>query len=326
MNLEKRKEIFITKAKLIFPDYDYSLVEYVNNTTRVKIICPIHGEFFQRPNDLLFKHGCQQCGKVKSLLKTRLGTNVFIQRSKIVHGDTYDYSKTEYINQRTKVTITCKKHVDFLVLPQNHYNGSICGQCDLESRKGKFKLSTEELISRYKERWNDLYDYSLVEYNGDKKVKIICKHHGVFEQYWYDHMNCGCRQCANENNSFNKVVYYEKRPEKAEQMGWLYFITFRDKKSDKIFNKLGITNKINIEDRYSRGYDNYDMLNITKIRMSNIESALIEKFILKKYKRHKQPAPKDFKGRTECFDIFINLLGEIQEYWSLNENKNNNNE
>ena len=45
-------EEFIAKAKAVHGDkYDYSQVEYVNNHTKVSIICPIHGVFRQRPLD-----------------------------------------------------------------------------------------------------------------------------------------------------------------------------------------------------------------------------------------------------------------------------------
>ena len=57
------KEEFISKAKSVHGDkYDYSKVEYVNNTTKVCIICPIHGEFLQRPsNHVNAKQGCSKC-------------------------------------------------------------------------------------------------------------------------------------------------------------------------------------------------------------------------------------------------------------------------
>lgn len=43
--------------------YDYSKVEYVNSTTKVCIICPIHGEFWQKPNNHLNGQGCPKCGR-----------------------------------------------------------------------------------------------------------------------------------------------------------------------------------------------------------------------------------------------------------------------
>ena len=54
---------FISKSKLIHGDkYDYSKVEYVNNHSKVCIICPGHGEFWQTPANHLKNRGCPICG------------------------------------------------------------------------------------------------------------------------------------------------------------------------------------------------------------------------------------------------------------------------
>lgn len=57
-------EEFIEKARKVHVDkYDYSKVEYVNNLTKVCIICPKHGEFWQTPNNHLSGKGCPICKK-----------------------------------------------------------------------------------------------------------------------------------------------------------------------------------------------------------------------------------------------------------------------
>lgn len=57
------QEEFIRRAKAIHGDkYDYSKAKYVNSTTSVCIICPKHGEFWQKPNcHINQKQGCQKC-------------------------------------------------------------------------------------------------------------------------------------------------------------------------------------------------------------------------------------------------------------------------
>ena len=107
----ERVKQLIEKSKLIHNNkYDYSKVEYINRNTKVCIICPIHGEFYQ----LLYNHsngqGCPECGKIKCREKKFMGTDKFIKRSIEKHGDKYDYSKTEYIGWRKKVIIICKEH------------------------------------------------------------------------------------------------------------------------------------------------------------------------------------------------------------------------
>ena len=56
------RDEFIRRAQAIHgTKYDYSLVEYVNNKTKVKIICPVHGEFEQEPSTHLQGKGCIKC-------------------------------------------------------------------------------------------------------------------------------------------------------------------------------------------------------------------------------------------------------------------------
>lgn len=59
-----KNEYFINRAKKVHKDrnYDYSKIEYVNNSTKVKVGCPIHGEFYQEPNSHLSGNGCPKCG------------------------------------------------------------------------------------------------------------------------------------------------------------------------------------------------------------------------------------------------------------------------
>ena len=65
---------FIEKAKIVHGNkYDYSLIEYKNNYTKIKIICPIHGIFEQIPYaHTSNKSGCPKCGLEKSSKKQRL--------------------------------------------------------------------------------------------------------------------------------------------------------------------------------------------------------------------------------------------------------------
>lgn len=64
MGKQLTTEDFITKAtKIHNGKYDYSKVEYVNTKTKVCIICPEHGEFWQTPRDHLSGRGCPLCAK-----------------------------------------------------------------------------------------------------------------------------------------------------------------------------------------------------------------------------------------------------------------------
>jgi hypothetical protein len=103
-------EIFIEKAKKVHKDknYDYSKVDYINSSTLVTIICPIHGEFKQIPSNHLRGKGCPYCAG-----HARLNNEIFIERSNKIHNFKYDYSKVEYVNNSTPVTIICPIHGEF---------------------------------------------------------------------------------------------------------------------------------------------------------------------------------------------------------------------
>ena len=92
---------FIEKCVNIHKDkYDYTKVEYINNKTKVCILCPEHGEFWIRPNDLLSGSGCPKCGGTK-----KLTTDEFIKKAKIIHNNFFSYEKTIYINSNEKENI-----------------------------------------------------------------------------------------------------------------------------------------------------------------------------------------------------------------------------
>ena len=124
---------FIKKAKKIHGDkYDYSNVNYINSRKKVEIICSKHGKFQQKANNHLNGSGCIKCGgKFKKTLK------IFIENSKKIHGDKYDYSSVKYVNNFTKIEIICSKHGKFQQNPANHLSGQGCPNCGINSRKKK---------------------------------------------------------------------------------------------------------------------------------------------------------------------------------------------
>lgn len=140
------KEEFIEKARNVHGEiYDYTLVDYINSQTKVKIICPVHGVFEQKPNNHLSGYGCKKCADEATHNKQRLNKQEFIDRAKIVHGDKYDYTLVEYKALNKKVKIVCPVHGVFEQTPGNHLAGwgcSTCSQSHLE--KEVFSLLENE--------------------------------------------------------------------------------------------------------------------------------------------------------------------------------------
>jgi len=200
---------FIEKAEKIHGSkYDYSLVEYINSKTKVKIICPEHGEFEQTPNNH-YNHGCSICS-AKMEKYNQKSTNKFIIDAKKIHGSKYDYSLVDYINAHKKVKIICTVHGVFEQKPNNHLNGQNCHLCY------DTKLGLKKFIEKSKKIHNNKYDYLLIlNYNSNTdKVKIICPIHGVFNQKISSHLSGhGCQKCAYVRNTYdiNKFNDYKKQ-------------------------------------------------------------------------------------------------------------------
>lgn len=192
---------------------DYSQVEYINMHTKVKIIDmdlkpdgEIYGEYWQEP--VVHLKGCGH--PLKGILKVSLGNlsnnEEFINKAQKIH-DTkkYDYSKVNYINNRTKVEIICPIHGSFFITPDNFLQGKGCQKCGNIISKAENEITN--IISKYYkiERNNrkilngmeiDIYIPELkigIEYNGlrwhsdkfkkDKYYHInktnICKENGI---------------------------------------------------------------------------------------------------------------------------------------------------
>jgi hypothetical protein len=173
MSKRLTKEEFILKSKEIHGDkYDYSLINYINNSTPVKIIHE-GNIYYQNPNNHLRGFKCEN---IKSLTQEE-----FISKSKEIHGDKYDYSLVDFKNVRGKIKII--------------YNGLIYEQLGYAHLQGKspemlsIKITDDEFIRRSKEINGDIFDYSLVDCDGNKnKVKLIYND-VIYDQCLRDHLS-----------------------------------------------------------------------------------------------------------------------------------------
>ena len=149
--------------------YDYSKIEYINYSTPIKIICPIHGEFTQNPRDHLCTTGCPKCGREKANKSESLSQEEFINNANKTHFNKYDYSKVEYINYTTKVCIICSKHGEFWQTPGNHLQGQGCPKCKL--------VGQTKLYNRLKQQFPQLEiifeaNNNIVPWIGNQRIDI----------------------------------------------------------------------------------------------------------------------------------------------------------
>lgn len=173
--------------------YDYSLTYYTGAANKVKVICPKHGEFEQEAGSHKSGAGCYHCRNDK----LRYSLEDFILKSKVVHGDKYDYSLVEYKTCMVKVKIRCPVHGIFLQSPAQHIYGNGCKKCS-----GVGSRTTEDFVESARSVHGDRYDYSLVSYTRMKdRVDIICREHGVFKQPAANHLRgYNCPVCPRNND------------------------------------------------------------------------------------------------------------------------------
>ena len=179
--------------------YDYSKANYVNNKTKVCIICSKHGEFWQTPNSHLNGSGCPKCKGDKLRENKTLTKKKFIEKTRKVHGNKYDYSNVKYVNNETKICIICPEHDhgEFWQTPSNHLSGKGCPKCKANKTRERCVSTKEEFVKKACEAHNDKYDYSNVDYmNAHTKVCIKCPEHGDFCQTPDNHLKgYGCSKC-----------------------------------------------------------------------------------------------------------------------------------
>lgn len=225
--------------------YDYSEVVYKNSTTKVKVICPVHGEFMIAPGH--HKNGvrCSKC----YFDSQKTSKQEFVRRSQNVFGDRYDYSLFKELPPfGEKVKIKCLEHDEvFFQEPRNHMRGHTgCPKCRSNilagnsSKIGKFTDQVElnnSFVEKAREVHGYTYDYSKYEYvNARTPGKIICKTHGAFYQSPSNHINgTKCPSCAIEKR---KEQTFKKQ---CQERGVDYYRALKRRQAglseEKIFNK-----------------------------------------------------------------------------------------
>jgi len=137
------KEEFVVRAVEIHGDkYNYDKVEYVNNSTKVRIWCNRCEDYFeQMPQAHMGGKGCAKCSS-----SMKLTTESFISKATLKHGDKYGYDKVEYVNNSTKVKILCNRCEEYFEQePGIHLQGRGCFTCGLKNISIKLMIPYDEV-------------------------------------------------------------------------------------------------------------------------------------------------------------------------------------
>jgi hypothetical protein len=292
------KEEFIQRAELIHGnEYLYTNVaKKVLIKLRVHIICPIHGSFWQIAESHLKGSGCAICsGNIRSNIID------FIEKARSIHGDKYNYDKSEYITSKDKMIITCSLHGDFLQNANNHLQGKGCPVCVNRD-------TLQEFITKANLIHDNKYDYTFVEYSGSKaKILIKCPKHGVFSQSAGTHLEGkGCQDCGKEKRTYSYSVW-EKNGYKSNFFDSFKLYIISCNSYNETFYKIGKTYRT-LGKRFSgKSSMPYEWSSVKIIYGSAKEISILENKLHHENRKNKYIPINSFNGSTECYSEVTNL-------------------
>lgn len=203
-DLEKRKKIWLDKAMKMHPEFDFSLVNFINTHTNVDVICPIHGKFSVQAKKMLWEdYVCPECAKQRKLDKNR---DEAIKECRKLYNDYYEYDLDLYKNMNTKIRMICPKHGDFMMSLKYHIKGHKCPKCAIEESAIKRSVPFEDYVERAKKTHKGKYDYIIDGYtNINGNITLVCKTHGRVVANAMSHLRgAKCPMCSKTAKKTNE--------------------------------------------------------------------------------------------------------------------------
>ena len=209
-NKKLTKEEYVAKARAKWGDaYDYSESVYVAGLSPITIRCIKHNHYFtvQAGNHIStkqrrFSAGCPICAqerltaaralrensimaqikKIRASKPKKTSQEIFIEKAKAQYPD-YDYSKVEYKDRDTSVTLICPKHGVFAIRPrtllskekgkQPHGCWECCGM--KKPALNNSETFKEDVLAIY----GDKYVFHWEDYKcKTSQIRVECKLHG----------------------------------------------------------------------------------------------------------------------------------------------------
>lgn len=283
--------------------FDYSKAVFLGMKTKIEIICPEHGIFWQIPETHLCSlFGCKECAsKLRKDDPYKLSLMDFKARVFTAQGANYDLSKiTTYTNIKSKYTFRCVEHnIEF---DQNGADALLgktgCKLCKNTKIGVANSKTQEEWLEQAIKKHGTKFGYDKAVYLGDKeKITIKCPHHGYFEQTAGQHLVYGCDKCARDAVN---VERYKDTP--------TIFYTFEYKG----VYKIGITTKKSAQIRYYKDIDDWENTsNLIEVPFVNFpEAYMFEQFLINNYQEYRYWGDKLF-NKTGITEVFTKNIYEM---------------
>lgn len=291
--------------------YDYTNVVYVDQKTKVSIICKDHGEWRCLPtNHYVLGQGCPSCGRVSSAaLRTNTPRDV-VRNARDVHGNRYEYIESTYKNTYTPMSIICPDHGPFDMKPNSHISGRQgCPRC-----VGKHKTSADWIVE-FRRVHGDRYEYPVVVPKSTTKMVVKCPDHGTFLQTPSMHRwGQGCPGCSYTNHRGRySDVFFHNHPDQKTVPASVYVLEVTS--SHEHFIKVGITTtSVNQRIRNTRT-TTYNIRTLFEQELPLFVAFELEQKLLAEFKQFVYTPGEHFPGNTECLlpTCYTNLITTIKE-------------
>jgi len=195
----------------------------------------------------------------------RLTNKEFIEKSKLMHSNKYDYSRVSYLGSKAKVIILCKQHGAFSQTPNSHLKGRNCPECS------SIKSATSIFIERANFVHNKKYDYTGITYiNARTKINIKCYIHGEFKQIANNHLKGnGCPICRSSKGELKIIKLLKDNNIEYNPQYTYEDCRYKNKLPfDFYLPKYGICIEYNGEQHYQiiEGWGGIENYNLRKLR------------------------------------------------------------
>lgn len=303
-------EQFMEKVENKHPSREWKIITRYEHNKKPILVKDKYGICSMTPNSLL--------NRSNPSIKTAVDKTAYTKAKleEIGMTELYDFTKFQYLGVKTKSTVICKRCKGEF---QQHTNALLekygCKDCGHKSTAEFMRKDKEHFVKRSIETHGNLYGYEEVIYTGAQdKVKIRCKHHGIFEQTPNSHNNgAGCPVCG--SILYNTSMQGAKSVKEAKDISSGVYLMHFTKSG---FYKVGISNS---PSRRARAIANQvgEMPNILEFKeMSLYESYKQENNIHKKFEVYKYRPKVKFHGHTECFNSEL-PVEEVIEYIKTNK-------
>lgn len=305
-NFNKLSEKFFNKFGTKF---DYSKSIFIGMKDNITIICKEHGEFIQTPQmHLSSKFGCPKCATSNKVVPNRRSQESFIKDIDRAQNGNYALSNINFITTHSRYEFVCKIHnIAFKQKGSDALSGKCgCSLCKSERSSKRQMKSQEQWLEESTLFHKGKFDYSLVNYTGNKnRVQIICPTHGVFEQIAQQHLQHGCDKCARDLSAIER---YKDTPTK------FYSFKYND------LYKIGVTTREIVKQRYEREQIEWDKVSeLVEVQFDGfVDAYMLEQFLLNEYVQYKYQGATIFKY-TKNTEVFTENIYQMYLEESINE-------